>query len=133
MNIPNKRTIAYAIARLIHEKGPLTEHACVHALSNQAPRHIGRALKKMCADRLLIEVYGVYSLPRRLHDYFEFGEENQPTKAQPVLPPYRPERKEWTGKYNISAAPRRDDAEPLRDIHFIYGDTVLEPFRGRSM
>jgi hypothetical protein len=130
MKIPSPKTVAYAIARHIHEHGAATDAACVEALPSFTARSICTALRAMADDGLLTLSGTLYALDPRLADYFDLAEEAAPeAKAQITPPPYRPEPRPWTGKYNISAVARRHDAAPPRDARFHYGDTSEDPLQ----
>jgi hypothetical protein len=112
MNLPNKRSTAYAIAKLIYDNGPMTEDAFGAALPHLNEPNIGRVLQQMRDSQQLNETSGEYSLSCRLEKYFDMIEPEAQAMPQPLGSPYHPAHKDWTGKYTISAAAKRNDADP---------------------
>lgn len=123
MNVPAKSSASYLLAKLIYDKCPMTEDACHEALPAMEKRTICRTLQKMSVAGQLRESDGVYSLSRHLERYFDMLQAEARGKIELVPPPYRPPIKGWSGKYNLSATARRNDAGLPREVHFLYGST----------
>ncbi|MGH8807418.1 MAG: hypothetical protein ACREX0_06040 [Noviherbaspirillum sp.] len=127
MKTLNKKTVAYAIARLVHGRGTVTKDVCIEAMGHVDKRHVERTLQRMCDAGQLTMTQGVHSLAPDLKKHFDADH-----TANITPPPYRREFSEWSGKYDMTAAVRRHDAGPPRDVHFHYVGNIAEPAGGQS-
>lgn len=130
MSIPRAGTPGRIVGETIYTHGPLTfeQGVQIHKLFGQYLSRTRDVYRRALQSGWLVEQNGVYSLSPELKAYLDA----QPTpKKREVLaptpprehPPFRP----LSLQRIPSLAPRRENAEPARDIYYIPGTARPEP------
>jgi hypothetical protein len=124
MNIPKKTSSPYRVCMILHRHGP-SDFKKLLSIGRKIEFRITQRMIEslMESESITMDSHSVYTLAPDVTEHFRKIDLITPTSKQSTV--FKP----ISSKNIPSMCARRDDAEPLRDIHLINGSSTSVPYR----